>query len=208
MRAQVMNFTDEKPQKRMHGKCKWFDGVRGFGYITGTDGRDYFVHQTSIKSKGWRKLEVNQDVEFDVVIDKDRLKANNVTAPGGAFVECDQTRQREVCFEYKKGGSCFYGTSCKYAHNRSAIEKYSIPGNFQTRSQISVPSPFCERESKSICYAWRRGECYREENCKFEHPKDQENCQLPVASQGVCYQWQEGKCLREGRCPFVHFPTE
>jgi len=208
MRAQIINFTDEVHQKRMRGNCKWFDGVRGFGFISGTDGRDYFIHQTSIKSRGWRNLEMNQEVEFEVVMDNDRLKAINVTAPGGTFVECEQARQREVCSEYKNGGTCVYGTSRKYSHNRSNIEKYSIAGNAQPRSQIAEPSLFSEQGSKGVCYAWRRGECYRAENCKFDHPEDQENCQLPDAFQGVCYLWQEGKCRRQGRCPFIHFPTE
>jgi len=208
MTAQVTNFTNEIPQRRMHGNCKWFDGVRGFGFISGTDGRDYFVHQTSIKSKGWRNLEINQEVEFEVVMDKDRLKAINVTAPGGTLFECEQTRQREVCFEYKKGGTCLYGTSCKYSHNRSDINKYSISGNPWSRSKIPVPSLVSERGSKGVCYAWRRGECYRGEKCKFDHPKDQENCHLPDNSQGVCYLWQEGHCHKEGKCPFIHFPTE
>jgi len=198
-----MNFTDEVPQNRMLGKCKWFDNERGYGFISGTDGREYFVHQTEIKTNGWRNLGINQDVEFEVVRNKDRLIAINVTSEK---LVCEQTRK--ACFEYQQRGTCVYGTSCKYTHNQSDIIKYSIAGNAQPRSPIPVPSLLSERGSKGVCYAWRRGECYRAENCKFDHPKNQENCQLPGTSERVCYLWQEGKCHRKGRCSFIHLPSE
>jgi len=212
MTAEVPDFATEVPQRRLRGNCKWFDGVRGFGFIGGNDGRDYFVHQTSIKSKGWRNLEINQEVEFEVVTDEDRLKAVNVTAPGGTYVKCEQKKQKEVCFEYKKRGICMYGDSCKFFHDLNDAENSSIAGNRSNasgyRGRSSAPSLIDERGSRGVCYSWRRGECHRGKMCKFDHPEDQKNCQFTDMSKGVCYPWQEGKCNKGERCPFIHFPTE
>jgi len=219
MTAQILDVTSEVPQPRMRGNCKWFDGVRGFGFIGGNDGRDYFVHQTSIKSKGWRNLEVNQEVEFEVVKDRDRLKAINVTSPGKMYVKCEQKKQEHICFEYKKGASCIYGASCKFSHSPPDTVSPDIGRNTAsvgvTRSRRNtieyrehISNLLGGRVSRGVCYSWRRGECHRGNMCRFDHPEDQKNCQFPDMTKGVCYQWQEGKCNKGDRCQFIHFPTE
>ena len=49
------------------GTVKWFNNEKGFGFISNDDGSgDVFVHFTAIQSKGFRKLEENQKVTFDV----------------------------------------------------------------------------------------------------------------------------------------------
>ncbi len=60
------------------GKVKWFNKDKGYGFIGREDGEDVFVHYTSIISKGFRTLEEDQRVSFDVVEDKKGLKAENV----------------------------------------------------------------------------------------------------------------------------------
>ncbi|HVZ80289.1 MAG TPA: cold-shock protein [bacterium] len=47
------------------GTVKWFDPKKGFGFIAGQDGTDYFVHHTSIDAIGFRTLEEGQEVEFE-----------------------------------------------------------------------------------------------------------------------------------------------
>ena len=49
----------------MKGKCKWFNVKKGYGFITGEDKIDYFVHHSSIKMEGYRKLVDGQLVEFE-----------------------------------------------------------------------------------------------------------------------------------------------
>jgi CspA family cold shock protein len=50
------------------GTVKWFNADKGFGFITQDDGgADIFVHFSAIESKGFRSLDENQRVEFDVV---------------------------------------------------------------------------------------------------------------------------------------------
>ena len=51
----------------MKGKVKWFNGEKGYGFITGEDGKDVFVHYSAILGDGFKTLEEEQEVEFDVV---------------------------------------------------------------------------------------------------------------------------------------------
>lgn len=49
------------------GTVKWFNSEKGFGFITPENGgADVFVHYSEIQSGGYRSLEENQRVSFDV----------------------------------------------------------------------------------------------------------------------------------------------
>lgn len=61
-----------------HGTVKWFDPVKGFGFIAGDDGKDVFVHQSNILMKGFRFLEVGQKVTYQVEAVEKGLKAVTV----------------------------------------------------------------------------------------------------------------------------------
>jgi CspA family cold shock protein len=50
----------------MQGNVKWFNELKGYGFITAEDGNDYFVHFTGIKSEGFRTLKEGQKVRFDL----------------------------------------------------------------------------------------------------------------------------------------------
>jgi len=68
---------------------KWFSNKKGYGFITPGEGspvtEDIFVHQSSIHSEGFRTLDESWVVEFTIGEDDgERVKAENVTAPGGA----------------------------------------------------------------------------------------------------------------------------
>jgi CspA family cold shock protein len=60
----------------MNGKVKMFDSVRGFGFITGDDGKDVYVHKTAIA--GEATLAVGDLVEYDVETGERGLRAKNV----------------------------------------------------------------------------------------------------------------------------------
>jgi cold shock protein len=49
------------------GTVKWFNAEKGYGFISRTDGPDVFVHYSEIDGYGFRSLEENQHVEFEVV---------------------------------------------------------------------------------------------------------------------------------------------
>ena len=48
------------------GTVKWFNAEKGFGFITSEEGKDYFVHFSGIVGEGFRSLEENQAVTFEV----------------------------------------------------------------------------------------------------------------------------------------------
>ncbi len=49
------------------GTVKWFNAEKGFGFIAPDDGgADVFAHYSAIASSGFRSLEENQKVEFEV----------------------------------------------------------------------------------------------------------------------------------------------
>ena len=48
------------------GVVKWFNAEKGFGFIAVEGGADVFVHYSAIQSDGYRSLEENQKVEFDI----------------------------------------------------------------------------------------------------------------------------------------------
>lgn len=60
----------------MKGKVKMFNAARGFGFITGEDGKDVYVHSTAIE--GAKSLEVGDTVEYEVEQGERGPRAKNV----------------------------------------------------------------------------------------------------------------------------------
>jgi len=62
------------------GIVKWFNAEKGFGFIAPEDGGpDVFVHYSAIQTQGYRSLEENQRVQFDVQAGPKGPQASNVT---------------------------------------------------------------------------------------------------------------------------------
>lgn len=61
------------------GTVKWFNNQKGFGFITDEAGSDVFVHFTGLNMEGFKTLEENQNVEFEVVDGAKGPQATNVT---------------------------------------------------------------------------------------------------------------------------------
>ena len=63
------------------GTVKWFNGEKGFGFIAQENGGDdVFVHYSAIQSQGYKSLDENQKVEFDVTQGPKGPQAENVRA--------------------------------------------------------------------------------------------------------------------------------
>ena len=63
------------------GTVKWFNAEKGFGFIAQENsGDDVFVHYSAIQSQGYKSLDENQKVEFDVTQGPKGPQAENVRA--------------------------------------------------------------------------------------------------------------------------------
>jgi len=82
-------FMSDGGAETAKGTVKWFDTIKGFGFIAPDDGSgDVFVHQTAIQMEGFRSLADGEQVEYKVETDNNgRKKAVEVTGPDGAEVQ-------------------------------------------------------------------------------------------------------------------------
>jgi len=60
------------------GKVKWFNPKKGYGFVSGPDGSDVFVHYSGIASDGYKSLGEDDLISFDIVESEKGLRAENV----------------------------------------------------------------------------------------------------------------------------------
>ena len=60
------------------GKVKWWDRKKGYGFIVGEEGKDVFVHYTTIRGVGYRSLAPGDAVDYELIQGPKGLKAENV----------------------------------------------------------------------------------------------------------------------------------
>lgn len=68
----------KKMSERIIGTVKWFNGTKGYGFISREGGEDVFVHFSAIQGDGYRNLEEGQKVEFVIEKGPKGLQASNV----------------------------------------------------------------------------------------------------------------------------------
>ncbi len=62
----------------MKGTVKWFNATKGYGFITSEEGNDVFVHFSAIQMDGFKTLEENDTVSFEVTEGEKGPQAANV----------------------------------------------------------------------------------------------------------------------------------
>ena len=80
---------------RITGAVKWFDAKKGFGFILSPEGKDVFVHFSSIEGDGFRSLKDGEAVEYELVTGEKGLHAKHVRrteAPQGVSVTIPRRR--------------------------------------------------------------------------------------------------------------------
>ncbi len=60
------------------GTVKWFNAEKGYGFITGEDGNDVFVHFSAIVGEGFKSLDEGQAVTYDLQQGNRGMQAANV----------------------------------------------------------------------------------------------------------------------------------
>jgi CspA family cold shock protein len=58
-------ISAENVTNKMKGTVKWYDAVKGFGFIQSEDNKDLFVHRSGVKDNVF-SLEAGQSVEFEI----------------------------------------------------------------------------------------------------------------------------------------------
>ena len=75
----IFIFTNKKGYEMTAGTVKWFNPKKGFGFIApeGSD-QDIFVHITAVQQAGLDRLDEGDKVEFEIVEDRGKNKAENL----------------------------------------------------------------------------------------------------------------------------------
>ena len=75
----IFIFTNKKGYEMTTGTVKWFNPKKGFGFIApeGSD-QDIFVHITAVQQAGLDRLDEGDKVEFEIVEDRGKNKAENL----------------------------------------------------------------------------------------------------------------------------------
>lgn len=72
---------------RETGTVKWFSNEKGYGFIERGDGEDVFVHHSDILGDGFKTLEPDEEVEFELVSADKGPKALEVVREGESYDE-------------------------------------------------------------------------------------------------------------------------
>ena len=66
--------------EKLIGTVKWFNHIKGFGFIVNESGEDVFVHHHSIEGEGFKTLSVGQQVSYTQVRGEKGWQATDVSS--------------------------------------------------------------------------------------------------------------------------------
>ena len=71
-------IAEGRPRDMASGKVKWFNKDKGYGFIEREGQSDVFVHYSAIEGDGFKTLEENERVEFDMIETAKGMQATRV----------------------------------------------------------------------------------------------------------------------------------
>jgi len=191
--SQGENLVADPSQPQMGGVLDKHTGTvktwivgKGFGFITQPNGSDVFVHHSAVYAQGKASLEVGESVEFNLIISADgRLKAQNVTGPGGVHVKGSSLPQgvgasgggATMCRNFQNSGDCRFGLSCRFSHGSGGGGGGS--GSYDGRANVygggggagysGSSSGFGDGRRKPCFNFQNNGHCKFGDRCRFGH---------------------------------------
>jgi cold shock CspA family protein len=133
------------------GTVKFYNAQKGFGFIVGADGNDYFVHFSQIQKEGFKSLANEEPVQFDLEVNPQTGKQNavNVTGPNGAPVQGQPPRPKGFGKGQGKGNNNFqqggfqqfpqqgqFGNGFQQLQQNSGFPQQQFQGGFQQHQQF------------------------------------------------------------------------
>ena len=77
---QIPHLAEQRKDSSMEkGTVKWFNGAKGYGFISRNGGEDVFVHFKAIEGDGYKNLAEGDKVQFEVEKGPKGLQASNVS---------------------------------------------------------------------------------------------------------------------------------
>lgn len=73
------SLLNQRIRSMKKGTVKWFNGAKGYGFITTEEGQDVFVHYNSILGDGYKSLNEGDEVQFEIEQGPKGLQATNVS---------------------------------------------------------------------------------------------------------------------------------
>ena len=116
----------------MKGKVKWFDGKKGYGFITGEDGKEVFVHYSGIVKDGFKALNEKQEVEYELGEGSKGIQAINVKV-----VEY----QSKIFTQWRTVPAVFFQTPCRRRRKTplAARKRNSLPSGIRRTASARIP---------------------------------------------------------------------
>ncbi len=87
------------------GNVKWFDSKKGFGFIINPEGKDVFVHFSSIEGDGFRSLKDGETVDYEQIQGQKGLLAQHVKRVTAANPGVPEKDVRTYCDKQVKSYS-------------------------------------------------------------------------------------------------------
>ena len=92
----------------MRGKVKMFNQEKGYGFITLEDGKDVFFHYSQLMMEGFKTIDADAEVEFEVVETDRGLQAHNI-------VKAQKNRMTVIPYPWLSQLFFCYGTDISFS---------------------------------------------------------------------------------------------